>query len=685
MNFKALDYSSVKPSGFPSKIRKAIFYPSTQYTDIKANDIVRFNINAPGFWDPYSAVINITVDTSKMDPEGSFQLDGSAHSFINESIISVGLTEVERIQEYDVLASILNDMSFSQEARALQRHQGMNSEVFPNSSIQEATARQIKPGLKQASKMTIGGVADTVYVFERKMETRLLGYQPTVKFNAEDSLIDDALTFDDLTGNRMNRGYDTSAVGICLNPADVAISDVPRTKSDVDSYLTRADYGLYYDRDINFLEKYTGTRASGYTTVVNNPGELGVQDAQQHTREEWAYQGMRKPFRGSFSCGTFEDQFSRGVSNRIMYRGNPSEPTQRSATIGRYTVPLLSGFIGALIPKDKYKLIPAFTFQPLQIEFRINPFAFFTSGYIVNSGSGNVRESHSMFKNLTEGRQMDRTLWRITEISIEVDLLQFDTTTTDAVKAQIEGSGIVFSTTSYTLGPLWSLQNTLACTGTFQVNLGLESLKALLVCYLSNDYLNYSFCRKLYKLSSNVTWLQAKFGIDYVPDKPIEGHGGNPDMVLPTDKNNETFIRELYRCFNISNFYSPTSIVNKYNFAINQRIFDVTNTRPYLGEKVTWGGKGEVNVDTAQGWPLVHENRCVGRAVYCIDLTNSALKSNNILDGINTIDYRPFDLAVKTDGIGLTPLYDRPRTMYVFCHYDFVVQLFKNQVKVIGR
>lgn len=34
------------------------------------SDIIRFNINTNGFWDPYSAYIKIEVDTGDMDPIG---------------------------------------------------------------------------------------------------------------------------------------------------------------------------------------------------------------------------------------------------------------------------------------------------------------------------------------------------------------------------------------------------------------------------------------------------------------------------------------------------------------------------------------------------------------------------------------------------------------------------------------
>jgi hypothetical protein len=55
----------------------------------------------------------------------------------------------------------------------------------------------------------------------------------------------------------------------------------------------------------------------------------------------------------------------------------------------RFIVPLLSGLMGILIPTDQWKLIPGKALKNLMIEFRLNPYAFFTSGHYHNI-SGNL-------------------------------------------------------------------------------------------------------------------------------------------------------------------------------------------------------------------------------------------------------------------------------------------------------
>ena len=676
-----IDYKSIKPSGFPNRVKRIEFFPQNLFSDIKPNDIVRFNINAPGFWDPYSARFRLKIDFSDMETEGSYQLDGSAQSIINELIISTNGTEIERIQEYDVLASILNDMTFSAEERNQQRHQGLNSELFDISNVKQEITQSPALALDLATgDVTVQSGSVKAGVI-RGLSSKLHGFKPTVRLqdgtapttdSAGLSFISTSGTGTWATGGNVlstTGGLSRPAFGKLINPADVGLNTLMPDKVNVAAVLDRADYGLYYCRDANYLEKATGNVGTFTNNVL-------------HSREEFSTIGMTKPFNGSFSVGTFEDEFSKGVSNRVMYRGDMSYSVKQTQLYAEYSVPILSGCIGALIPKDKYKLIPAFAFDPLQIEVRVNPHAFFTSGYIATENAAQAtKEGHPAFRDLSQGRQMDKTKWKIIEFAIIVDLIQFPEEVNSVVKSQLAGEGIILHSNSYSLGPLWSVANTVACQSTFQVNMGYESLKAILMCYISADYLTYSFCRKLYKLSRNVTWLQAKFGVDFYPEKALEGNGGNPDAFTKSDDVNDVYIQEVMKAFGSSNSVKPACILNKYNFAINMRPYDVTKTNPYLIS----GVGAEFNTSTAYGWPMVHENRCVGRGFYCIDLTANSIDKGNTIAGVNSIVNRPFDLIVKTDNFALDPVYDRPAIMYVFCHYDFLIQITNTSVKVLGR
>ncbi len=46
---------------------------------------------------------------------------------------------------------------------------------------------------------------------------------------------------------------------------------------------------------------------------------------------------------------------------------------------------------------------------------------------------------------------------------------------------------------------------------------------------------------------------------------------------------------------------------------------------------------------------------------------------------------RPFDIIVKTDAANVNATKDRPRTMYIWMHYDFMLKISANGFEVLGR
>ena len=70
--------------------------------------------------------------------------------------------------------------------------------------------------------------------------------------------------------------------------------------------------------------------------------------------------------------------------------------------------------------------------------------------------------------------------------------------------------------------------------------------------------------------------------------------------------------------------------VNSSNFALNDRGFDCTNTTAW---KDVDGNI--INFDTANGAPLYHENRMVGKAIYGLDLESLSFDPNSV-SGLNT-------------------------------------------------
>ena len=74
---RPLSYAVQKPGGFPSYIRNTTFTPTTLYNNIALNDVVRIELRAKGFLDPYTTMINIDVSVAANDitPYGIFKID----------------------------------------------------------------------------------------------------------------------------------------------------------------------------------------------------------------------------------------------------------------------------------------------------------------------------------------------------------------------------------------------------------------------------------------------------------------------------------------------------------------------------------------------------------------------------------------------------------------------------------
>lgn len=68
--------------------------------------------------------------------QGRF-LDRSAHSLINRLVIRSQGTELERIEQYDIAAAMINDMLYSHEQRQLHHIEG-----FPTKQINVASSGQ---------------------------------------------------------------------------------------------------------------------------------------------------------------------------------------------------------------------------------------------------------------------------------------------------------------------------------------------------------------------------------------------------------------------------------------------------------------------------------------------------------------------------------------------------------------
>lgn len=128
--------------------------------------------------------------------------------------------------------------------------------------------------------------------------------------------------------------------------------------------------------------------------------------------------------------------------------------------------------------------------------------------------------------------------------------------------------------------------------------------------FVPNDYQKYSFCRKHYRLSNNITAFWSKLATDYWPPQPFKGNGGNPAS-NNMDDDNSIFIENLYWANNYMFSKNSMPRINPYNFAVNDRPYDPTNRNTFYdlamkGNQAYSFTSRSVNGDTALGMPYIH-------------------------------------------------------------------------------
>lgn len=685
-------YGDVKPIGVPSRIRKVKFQPSHPYTEFKGNDVARFYIKAPAFWDPYASFLRLKVDFSEMHENCVQQLDSSAHSFISELVISAGQTEIERISEYDVLAAMLFDCSYSADERKEKSEEGLNGETFETLSFlhnRPDNSTAIETGPHHSTTSGRGFFTGNVGY----------GWRPTLKSPLPNHISRQEQVID--TENPQNNTYYipmNHQLGATTNPVNVisenhrvvtaigADSELAKTYSSyVDKYVGRADHNFSAQRRTGFPGPWS--KIYKYPFSFNDNAECHEYYTTVTEDEDSAFCGHGYIFSNEFSAGCFEDTYSKKKFTYAFSGGKSESCVKVAKSYVEYKIPLLSGILGVLMPKTSYKLFPVFAVDNLLIEIRFSPHAVFTSGYNSYADAGAANAYTAYTRDLSPADMFKRT-FKIIEAEFECDMVQFDSLINESVKGLLlQGQGLIIPTHSFALGPLLNVANTQALSKTsFDISLPFESMKALFIMFLSNDYLQYTFCRKNYRLSSNLTLLQATIGFERYPEFPLEGHAGNTRVENKYDKDNSIFYGELLRCFSHPADAKSHTIINKYNFALNDRPYDITNLKAYIDKNATYC---EGNTDTAVGYPLIHENRMVGKAVYVLNFAYNS--DDSMFNGVNTLRDKPMIIRMEADGRSAeklaseTTVKDRARTLYFFANYDFVVQITNSGVTVLGR
>lgn len=144
-----------------------------------------------------------------------------------------------------------------------------------------------------------------------------------------------------------------------------------------------------------------------------------------------------------------------------------------------------------------------------------------------------------------------------------------------------------------------------------------------------------------------------------------------------TTYDNSVYLSELHAAMNMLFDCKKHININKTNFAVNERPYDVTMSTA-TGITLNTTKKRRMILDS--GYTLWNEMRCKGKALYAFNLEMDKY-NDNTMTGIDTTRVRPIELILKTDDPNYYP---RGSTMYVMFLSDFIVSFGNNDTTTEG-
>lgn len=139
---ESLMYGNILPRGFASTYKIWRVNPATSYQTYNTTDIVRFQFQTNDYIDPYNSFLEVEIE---FDPANYlntytthvgginvtsagdcpiFMLDGPSTSLIDSLILYSNSREVERIQAYDHVGYLLQDLGIGLKNRLFKPHEG---------------------------------------------------------------------------------------------------------------------------------------------------------------------------------------------------------------------------------------------------------------------------------------------------------------------------------------------------------------------------------------------------------------------------------------------------------------------------------------------------------------------------------------------------------------------------------
>lgn len=209
-----------------------------------------------------------------------------------------------------------------------------------------------------------------------------------------------------------------------------------------------------------------------------------------------------------------------------------------------FTIPIYSGILGVLMPEKKF--LPM-SLLPLEVEFTINPHAFYPVGFTV-----------------TDRRFL------VKKMEIWTHTLFFDQELHRSLEAVVAENGIFIHYNSFYLTPINTYNATAGASLPQYNQLGvfLKSISAIHWVFLYSSYEQENGPRKLNFVSHNMRQLQLRNGMDLIPSEPIQAQTGGDSFGLGSPGNGHAqFLIETYKAWN--KMHDPLSDCNITPFNYN--------------------------------------------------------------------------------------------------------------------
>jgi hypothetical protein len=583
-------------------------------TGIGPNNYIRFDFRTTGFWDPKSAYLNIEVRPnapSIANTSTIYQIDNSAQSLFNQLIIRHNGVELERDNEYDTMAAMIYDMNVGIGNRTSQGLMGLGLGRQPNNQLPSRAG----PPVFETGAMTFpeGNVAllVTTATANTNITASINQWRPylCLQVPSGDNV---------LTANETTQLYSTR---------------IPTVQ-----VMTYYDYfGLDYSEGVE-VSTIGNTGAGVQMGIYNGLIAQAINDF-----------GFCRPYSDA-AVGGFEPWMADGSFPRMTISSGLS--CYKDVDTLNFTLPLLSPIWGPIA--EHGKLIPMALFQGLEFEFLVNPYAFTAYGCPNNLARSNSAfdPTQMRYDSTFTGQQFtaNRTNWSITNIELVVEIINLDEQVENAIVSRAATNGVSIPFPQWFLCNKFKNANMAALNSTFQINQSFDSLKMITIRSAPADFENYSFCRKHYYLSMNLTSAQMRVGTEYIPTTPITGHTG----CIRTDRGSgvikgdySAFLVETQKAWGKFFDMSDSTLINATNYTINSTPFDPTFqfTTPNTITNI---------VDSMLGMALFNNNRMIGRHMFSFDCEKFDILGDAVRSGINTIVNRPFDINLVTDTSSVT-------------------------------